>query len=106
MKMLMVLAAAAAFLMLGNGPASAHGDAQWIMDDPVTYRCCGPRDCFIMEMQEVEHRSDGWYVRGMKVPDNSVYPVQAPDPHGASHYWACFYTVTGKPRCLFVPVLF
>ena len=82
-------------------PAYGHGLAQWIMRDPNTNWCCGPKDCRALERvdDKVEVIDGLWHVNGQPVPREHVYPAR-----GQTEYWACFwppeYTV---PRCLFVP---
>lgn len=40
-----LMLATAALLVLIPLSARAHGDAQWIADDPATRYCCGINDC-------------------------------------------------------------
>lgn len=94
-----------AALIAGLAPlaaVSAHGHAAWIMANPDTRYCCGPKDCRPLELtaDKVEIRAGRYFLNGHAVKDGSVYPTR----DGTARYWACFYgpdyTV---PRCLFVP---
>lgn len=86
------------------GPARAHGDAAWIMADPVTRYCCGTIDCRPLEDKEVTSEGGRWFVNGQPVAPADVHPTA---PEGGSSYWACFYPPDlTVPRCLFLPALF
>lgn len=93
-------------LIAGTFAALAHDDAQWIMESPEYAWCCGPEDCRILEVTEVEQMSDGkWFVNGKAV--NNIYKVPMDLPgDGYNRYWACFQNPNQPneyPNCLFIP---
>ena len=89
----------------------AHGEAQWIADDPKTRHCCGINDCGPVRMYDatVEEVVPGEYLvtlppnRHPMVPrgdqrlfregDSNVYPSQRLEPY------LCAYA--GQLRCFF-----
>jgi len=87
-------------------PASAHGDASWIMLDPKTRTCCGPDDCRRMEPGEVVASGRGWtvvatgeHVEGITTRlrdsiDDSFWICRNDGPNGPG---------TADLRCLLVP---
>ena len=84
--------------------ARAHGDASWIMADPQTSWCCGPKDCGPVPAEDVTWTPAGWVYR----PTGETFPETAARLHRSAdeHFWRCRYMagpLAGKTRCLFVP---
>jgi hypothetical protein len=87
-------------------PAFAHGDASWIMENPKTRNCCGPKDCRRMEPGEVVIAGRGWTVvaTGEHVEGVTSKLYDSID----DHFWICRHEGAGGPgtgvlRCLLVP---
>jgi hypothetical protein len=94
---LLMLAASAA-LALVSPVAFAHGDAEWIMENPATKYCCGPNDCARLAAGAVTADGDGWIFEGRRFApgDRNVHQSRDAD------FWACRYP-GGDVRCFFYP---
>ena len=87
--------------------AQAHSAAAWIMQNPETRYCCGPRDCEILPDGQVQRVSGGYIVQ---VPNGQPELITDGDPriHWSidQHYWICRYQdgwEAGHARCFFPP---
>jgi hypothetical protein len=93
-----------ALFMLLPMAVQAHGDAAWIMADPVTNHCCGPQDCTPIAREEVRRNRDGWLLVGT----GEFFRDGAPEvyPSVDRRFWRCTGSAGFKPftRCLFVPL--
>lgn len=114
--------------------AEAHGDADWIMDNPDTRFCCGPNDCFRAPSSQtpgvaVERAEGGGYIVRAKGKEWFFAEIGEPDPKNGTvrtffsidtQYWLCWvpgedprgagpvnpYNMrNAHPNCLFVPAL-
>ena len=78
----------------------AHGDAEWIMSDPVTAWCCGPHDCGQVPADFARPVPGGWYIpstgQTFRWGERGLYPS-----HDGIALWRC--EAGGSVRCLFVP---
>lgn len=91
--------------------ARAHGDAQWIADDPTTDHCCGVDDCAWAPNPTTTVTEAGpgrWHVRVTTHPNaplgtERTFEEGGPDvfPSIDQHYWVCVYH--GRVRCFFYP---
>lgn len=63
-KRLALVAALSLMAISANflGVAHAHGDAQWIADEPKFSYCCGVHDCSVAPDSEVREVPGGWYL--------------------------------------------
>jgi hypothetical protein len=96
----MMIAALAALAWTAIKPANAHGIASlWIMNNPLTASCCGPRDCRALEDGDsVELIDNVWRLNGW--PVTRVYPSL----DERARPWGCFNAPEYvRPRCLFLP---
>ena len=71
----------------------------WIMQNPLTASCCGPKDCRPLEDRDsVELIENVWRLNGW--PVHRVYPSQDEQARA----WGCFNPPQYvQPRCLFLP---
>jgi len=105
-------------LLLSTTPANAHGVANWIMKDPKTAYCCGPRDCGWIETESVRLEGNGYvipegtiihlgpqrsydYPGAPLLPSESIIRSQRYEiPYSFAllsndhHYWLCLGTIT------------
>lgn len=97
------LAAALAVALIPTA-AAPHGAHKWIMENPETAYCCGPKDCFIIPKGQISVGAGGWTFTFR----NRVYRVPFGDGriHTSidSDFHACFI-VEGDfdMRCFFRP---
>lgn len=95
--------AGAMFLLLTGARAWAHGEFNWIMNDPKTAYCCSPLDC--SALTSVRQTATGWTFerngRAYNVPFDRKDVYRSKD----HHFYACF-TGSGQAdlRCFFHPV--
>lgn len=83
--------------------AWAHGDAQWIMDDPKTSYCCGVIDCWKEPEGAVMPAKGGYRI----TDTGQFFPFGHPDVHPSKDgdYWTCRPPhMGGAVKCLFVPL--
>ena len=86
---------------LATAPAFAHGPAEWIQQGG--YRnaagelCCGERDCFELESEDVAITSAGYFVKSLR--ETIPFSEALPSPDGA--YWRCQWG--GTRKCFFAP---
>lgn len=109
------MTAPATFLLvvLISVPASAHGDADWILKTRWS-ACCGITDCFPVA---AVFTSDGWQFRVPKSEATALVREGEELPSENDHFWACvtptedgyqirqvFDPVIGRQRpCVFRP---
>lgn len=91
-------------LLLPAGEGRAHGDAGWIMANPATRLCCGPKDCEALAEGAVRWSLGGWIVAAT----GEVIPLGDSRVHRSidHRFWRCSYLAgekAGQTRCLFVP---
>jgi hypothetical protein len=94
------------FLILGTSTtAFAHGQAEWIQQDPGYGWCCGPHDCERAPVGAVVLRGGNYFIPSTNQsfafpggPGEYIYPSID------LNYWWCRYP-DGRVRCLFVPPL-
>lgn len=91
-------------LLLPAGEVRAHGDASWIMANPATRMCCGPKDCEALAEGAVRWTLGGWIVAAT----GEVIPLGDARVHRSidHRFWRCRYLAgekAGQTRCLFVP---
>jgi hypothetical protein len=87
-------------------PARAHDDASWIMLNPKTRDCCGPKDCRRMASDEVIEEGRGWTVVATGEHVEGVTTKLRDSIDG--NFWICRHEGPGGPgtgvlRCLLVP---
>ncbi len=61
-RWIFALAIAAILAFGATPPAAAHGSADWIMKNIDFGWCCGPKDCFLLEPDEVRVDGDHYVV--------------------------------------------
>jgi hypothetical protein len=93
--------AAALAIGFASTPARAHGDAAWIMANPLTRHCCGPDDCREIPAEHVRLVGEIYFVDDPPLAWNSNYGTYASIN---SNYWACV-TPDGRVKCFFAPVM-
>lgn len=86
----------AAFLvaiLLLSSPALAHGDAQWIMDDPRLRYCCGIDDCERAPPGTIVSIPGGWEI----LATGQRFMEGDPDLHWSrdNDFWWC------RPKSMF-----
>jgi len=89
--------------------ADAHGAAAWVMQNPETSYCCGPRDCEMLPDGQVQRVGDGYLVLvptggAELIPDGDARIHQSID----EHYWICRFQYGGEAghaRCCFPPAV-
>lgn len=90
-----------AALILCAMPAYAHGPAEWIQRDGYKNAagelCCGERDCFEIEADNVKAVDGGYLIKSTNefIPHNEAQP----SPGG---YWRCQWG--GQRKCFFAPI--
>ncbi len=98
----MAVVLGAVFLLMSYSRAGAHGEADWIMENPQTGWCCGPKDCFWIEPDEVRV-DDEFYV----VDRYSIrWPIIGAFRSIDRRFWICIYrrgTADEEVKCLFAP---
>ena len=97
-----MLALAAVLAFGAWSPAAAHGSADWIMKHPDFGWCCGPKDCFWLEPEEVRVDGDHYVVDRFSIR----WPIVGSFPSTDHHYWACYFmrgTEHQELKCLFAP---
>lgn len=85
--------------------AQAHGAAAWVMQDPETRYCCGPRDCEMLPDGQVQRVGDGYLVQ---VPNGELELIARIHWSVDEHYWVCriqYGGEAGHARCLFPPTM-
>ncbi len=91
------------FLILGSiSRTRAHGDASWIMKNPDFGWCCGPKDCFWLDHEEVRIDGDDYVVDRFSIRWSIIGTFPSKD----DHFWACYYmegTENRELKCLFAP---
>jgi len=83
-------------------PALAHGDAQWIADDPKLSYCCGIHDCERVPLTAVRPIRGGWEI----ISTGQVFMEGDPDLHMSrdQFFWWCRPAATfPKVKCLIRP---
>lgn len=88
--------------VLVTSAAFAHGDAQWIMDDPKTRFCCGPSDCERAPLGAVRPIKGGWEI----VSTGQRFMDGAADLHPSkdNDFWWCRpESIKPLAKCLFAP---
>jgi len=116
--LIVAVALVIAFLVMIARPASAHGDAQWIIDNPATYYCCGPQDCTVIPASIVKPIAGGYTVfwNGKWWPfqrdGKDKFSERRVWPSERASWWMCVKLdrdnpgiENGDPRCLFEPPL-
>jgi len=98
MRLALLVALALAAWLLWPLVARAHGDHAW-----VPRRCCGPGDCFPVEIVP-ERRGDTF---GYRLPDGDWVPHTATQPSldPLGRHWRCYSLFPVKlprPGCVFV----
>lgn len=91
-------------LLLPAGEPRAHGDAAWIMANPATRMCCGPKDCEPLPENAVRWTVGGWIIAAT----GEVIPLGDARVHRSidHQFWRCRHLAgekAGQTRCLFVP---
>jgi hypothetical protein len=104
------IAAILAFILFGavivltpDGPARAHGEANWIMEHPDYGWCCGPKDCSRIKAEEVRI-DDEFYVAERHA---LRWPVLGTFKSIDHHYWICIFmrgTSMEQIKCFFAPM--
>ncbi len=98
----LALALAAALAFGASAPATAHGSADWIMKSPDFGWCCGPKDCFWLEPEEVRVDGDHYVVDRFSIR----WPIIGSFPSADRRYWACYFmpdTESRELKCFFAP---
>ncbi len=97
-----MLALAAVVAFGGSPPAAAHGSADWIMKNLDFGWCCGPKDCFWLEPEEVRVDGDHYVVDRFSIR----WPIIGSFPSADRRYWACYFmpdTESRELKCFFAP---
>ncbi len=97
-----MLALAAVVALGASSPAAAHGSADWIMKNPDFGWCCGPKDCFWLEPEEVRVDGDHYVVDRFSIR----WPIIGSFPSADRRYWACYFmrgTEDQQLKCFFAP---
>lgn len=92
----------AIFVLMSHAPAKAHGEANWIMENPQTGWCCGPKDCFWIKPEEVRVDDEHYVVDRLSLR----WPIIATYRSVDSRFWICIYqrgTADEEVKCLFAP---
>jgi len=85
--------------------AYAHGDARWIMQNPITAHCCSERDCKPLADGAVSITTAGYYIEGRK----EIIPFKSAYASVDGRYWLCVTLgdseewPNGATRCFFAP---
>ena len=96
-----MIRALALALLLVTGNAWAHSDAEWIMQGP-DRRCCGPNDCFAVELETVRYRPQtGTYEVEWRGKRHQVPESEAKKATVGFKPWACEMP-DQTIRCLFI----
>jgi hypothetical protein len=91
-------------VICAGGAALAHGDAEWIMRNPLTAPCCGPTDCAMLPDSAVTETADGWIVvRAGVAPQRFDRSMPNVYPSRDGHYWGCAHAPDQELRCFFYP---
>lgn len=96
------IALAAVVAFGASAPAWPHGSADWIMENPDFGWCCGPKDCFWLEPEEVRVDGDHYVVDRFSIR----WPIIGSFPSVNHHYWACYFmrgTENQELKCFFAP---
>ena len=97
-----MLALAATLAFGASAPARAHGSADWIMKNPDFGWCCGPKDCFWLEPEEVRVDGDHYVVDRFSIRHSIIGSFPSAD----RRYWACYFmrgTEHQELKCFFAP---
>lgn len=97
-----MLALAAGLAFGATPPAAAHGSADWIMKNNDFGWCCGPKDCFWLEPEEVRVDGDHYVVDRFSIR----WSIIGSFPSVNHHYWACYFmrgTEHQQLKCFFAP---
>lgn len=92
---------ATALVALATGPARAHDDAQWIMDQRLRNQvgewCCGKGDCNAVEASGFRTTSGGYQLSasGETIPYSQAMPLSVD-----GRLWVC-RRPNGSIRCVF-----
>ena len=82
--------------------AAAHGSASWIMENPDFGWCCGPKDCFWLEAEEVRVDGDHYVVDRFAIR----WSILGTFPSADRHFWACYFmrgSSHEQLKCFFAP---
>lgn len=88
--------------LTATGAQIAHGDAQWIANEPKFSYCCGIDDCHVAADSEVVPIKDGWYLPST----GQTFREGDPDLHVSRDHrpwWCKPPSWNGWVKCLFVP---
>jgi hypothetical protein len=97
----MTIAGVALLAALAGGPARAHDDGQWIMDQQLRNRvgewCCGKGDCDPVDKSGFKVTSNGYQlaVNGETIPFGETMPLSVD-----GRLWVC-RRPNGTRRCVF-----
>jgi hypothetical protein len=98
----LALSLAMMIVLAVHSHAKSHGSAEWIMNHPDFGWCCGPKDCFWLEPEEVRVDGDQFVVDRFSIR----WPVIGSYPSADRHYWACYFmrgTEHQEIKCFFAP---
>lgn len=108
MRRLLRIAISAALLGGFSLAAWAHGGAEWIMNDPKTNHCCGPKDCAPLERGSVIVTQGGYMI----IPRQELIPFGHKELYTSAddRFWLCVHLEedgaawpNGPTRCFFAP---
>lgn len=87
-KVLVILFFAFSSSVMLIAVAWSHGTASWIMANPATSYCCGPKDC--TKLSKVEYTVMGWTFENPITRQTEFVKFDTQYPSIDEDYWACF----------------
>lgn len=104
---------------LSPSPSLAHGEANWIMENPATVHCCGPEDCGWIDSSAVHFDGTNYIIPPGTIQHNDgkdrvlpgyTIPYAKAKSSNNHHYWICLnlygdakQRALMKLRCFFSP---